>query len=138
MLYNISHVLIEALVISRLDYCNSVGWAPHIAIKLLQLIQNAAAAWCSTFLSSPMSPCSSAHSTGFLSKLRTSKGNCTSLSSDYVQALHTNLSTPFCHLWSLGPIITTGGQLSPVRGMVPPTPPTLKKHTQKHFLSHQH
>ena len=54
MLYNIrrvrpcltqeaAQVLIQALVISRLDYCNSLAGLPACAIKPLQLIQNAAA-----------------------------------------------------------------------------------------------
>ena len=78
MLYNIrrvrpyftqeaAQVLIQALVITLLDYCNMLlAGLPACAINPLTLIQNCAACLFSSYPSSPMSPCYSTHSTGRL------------------------------------------------------------------------
>ncbi|KAJ8418506.1 hypothetical protein AAFF_G00000050 [Aldrovandia affinis] len=60
-----TQLLVQALVISRLDYCNSLlADLPACAIKPLQLVQNAALVWCSTSRSSPTSPLYSPLCTG--------------------------------------------------------------------------
>ncbi|KAK6328587.1 hypothetical protein J4Q44_G00005650, partial [Coregonus suidteri] len=52
-----AQVLIQVLVISRLDYCNSMlAGLPACAIKPLQLTRTLQPVWCSTFPSSLMSP----------------------------------------------------------------------------------
>ncbi|XP_055720116.1 uncharacterized protein LOC129812519 [Salvelinus fontinalis] len=108
MLYNIrrvrpcltqeaAQVLIQALVISRLDYCNSLlAGLPACAIKPLQLIQNAAARL--VFNLPKFS-----HVTPLLRSLHwlpvEARGNGTSVPSGSDQALHPNKGTAFIHLW---------------------------------------
>jgi hypothetical protein len=85
----------------------AVGWAPCLCHQTPAT--NDATAWCSTFPSCPMSPHSSAHSTGFQLKLASTtrpwylptERNCPSLPSAYTQTLHPNRRTLFFHLWFL-------------------------------------
>ena len=131
MLYNIRRVrpyltqeaaqfLIQALIMSRLEYCNSPHHTPAtypeccspLGFQPFQVLP-----------CHPAPPLASSRRALPLQDhdayLQSSKRNCPALPSGYAQTLQPKPSTPCCHRWSLGPPTPKGGQLllSPVQSL---------------------
>jgi hypothetical protein len=102
----VAQVLIQVLVISHLDNCNSAGWVHWLCHQTLATYseRRSQPAWCWTFPSYPMSPSSSALSTGSQWKLAsTSRPWCLTMEQQgelpppYLQAVVEKV--PNCHTW---------------------------------------